>query len=100
MHQNVKGERILTLHLGIDIGSTTVKIAVLDNNDELVFSRYKRHYSDIWKALEELIGEVYNEYSTDLITAAVTGSGGLAVAEILGLNFVQEVVAGSKAIER
>lgn len=100
MHQNVKGERILTLHLGIDIGSTTVKIAVLDNKDELVFSRYKRHYSDIWKALEELIGEVYNEYSTDLITAAVTGSGGLAVAEILGLNFVQEVVAGSKAIER
>ena len=60
MHQNVKGERI-DLHLGIDIGLG--KIAVLDNNDELVFSRYKRHYSDIWKALEELIGEVYNGYT-------------------------------------
>jgi len=88
------------LHLGIDIGSTTVKIAVLDNKDELVFSRYKRHYSDIWRALEGLIREVYNEYSTESVTAAVTGSGGLAVAEILGLTFVQEVVAGSKAIER
>lgn len=86
--------------MGIDIGSTTVKIAVLDGEDQLLFSRYKRHYSDIWKALEELIQEVYEEYTERNFTVAITGSGGLSVSEILELPFVQEVIAGSKAIER
>ncbi len=88
------------LHLGVDIGSTTVKIAVLDHKDRLLFSRYKRHYSDIWKALQELIEEVHREYQSNNLTVAVTGSGGLAVSEVLRLPFVQEVIAGSKAIQR
>ncbi|NLI92690.1 MAG: 2-hydroxyacyl-CoA dehydratase [Peptococcaceae bacterium] len=95
-----KGERILAkFHLGIDIGSTTVKIAVLDDEDHLLLSKYQRHYSDIWKALQELIREVYQKYPEDYLTAAVTGSGGFSVSEVLGLSFVQEVIAGSKAIE-
>ncbi len=88
------------LHLGIDIGSTTVKIAIIDSIDNLLFSKYKRHYSDIWKTLAELIQEVNKEYQGHRLTVAVTGSGGLSVSELLGLTFVQEVIAGSKAIER
>lgn len=87
-------------NVGIDVGSTTVKIAVLDSNDKLVFSRYKRHYSDIWKTLQELIQEVYQELSNPRIKIAVTGSGGMSVSEHLDITFVQEVIAGSKAIDR
>ncbi len=88
------------LNLGIDVGSTTVKIAVIDNNDKLIFSRYKRHYSDIWKTLQELIQEVDQELSNPRIKIAVTGSGGMSVSEHLHISFVQEVIAGSKAIDR
>jgi len=85
--------------MGIDIGSTTIKIAVLDDQDQLLFSVYQRHFSDILKALKDLIRQVYEQFPNSL-TAAVTGSGGLSVSEALGLSFVQEVIAGSKAIER
>ncbi len=87
-------------NLGIDVGSTTVKIAVIDNNDKLVFSRYKRHYSDIWKTLQELIQEVHQELSNPRIKIAVTGSGGMSISEHLNIPFVHEVIAGSKAIDR
>lgn len=88
------------LHLGIDVGSTTVKIAALDSNDKLVFSWYKRHYSDIWKSLKELIKEVNNKFEGHEITVSVTGSGGLSISEHLEIPFIQEVIAGSRAIER
>lgn len=93
-------QKEMNLHVGIDIGSTTVKIAVLDEDDKLLFSRYRRHYSDIWKTLEELVLEVDKEFEGHRLTAAVTGSGGLSVSELIELPFVQEVIAGSKAIER
>jgi activator of 2-hydroxyglutaryl-CoA dehydratase len=64
-----------TYHMGIDIGSTTVKIALIDHRDGLVFSRYQRHYSDIWKAIEVLIREISLEYNEISLTVAVTGSG-------------------------
>jgi len=85
---------------GIDVGSTTVKIAVLDEKDNLIFSRYKRHYSDIWKTLQELIQEVHQELPNPRIKITVTGSGGMSISEQLDITFVQEVIAGSKAIDR
>lgn len=89
-----------TFHLGIDVGSTTVKIAVIDRNDELIFDSYRRHYSDLWKTLKEICLELKNRFQDARITVAVTGSGGLAVSEQLNLPFVQEVIAGSKAVRR
>jgi len=77
-----------------------VKIAVLDRTDQLLLSKYRRHFSDIWKALQELLEEVHQEYGEFDLTVAVTGSGGLSVSEVLELPFVQEVMAGSKAIQR
>ena len=85
-------------YTGIDVGSTTIKIAVLDNKDNLVFKRYKRHYSDIWKTLEELFHELADTFGSSSLKLAVTGSGGLAVSEKLGVKFVQEVISGSRAV--
>ena len=97
---NVAGNNKEVLHLGVDVGSTTIKIAILDDNDQVIFNRYERHYSDIWKTLKEIMEEVHHKYPAALFTLAVTGSGGLSVSEKLGLSFIQEVVAGSKAIQR
>ncbi len=94
------------LHAGIDVGSTTVKVAVLDAEDRLVFSTYERHRADIRGTLVSVIEAVHDALAAlggrlaQRITAAVTGSGGLAVARWLSLPFVQEVLAGSRAVRR
>ena len=89
-----------TLHLGIDVGSTTIKVALLDNEDSLLYSRYRRHYSDLWRTLEELSGELYSAFGDTRLTVSITGSGGLAFSEKLSLPFAHEVIAGSKAVQR
>jgi len=87
-------------HLGIDVGSTTVKLAVLDENDNLIYSRYKRHNTDLFKTLKSMCTELDKQLNNSYLSISVTGSGGLSVAERLNLPFVQEVIAGCKAIER
>ncbi|OQB24287.1 MAG: Activator of (R)-2-hydroxyglutaryl-CoA dehydratase [Firmicutes bacterium ADurb.Bin182] len=88
------------IRLGIDIGSTTVKIAALDKNDRLIFSRYNRHFSELLTALRKIIGELAGDFGDIRFITAVTGSGGLSVSKLLELPFVQEVVAGCKAVKR
>ena len=88
------------IRLGIDVGSTTIKLAVLDRDDTLVDSRYCRHYADLLTTLQKLISELHNKFGNTPVTVSVTGSGGLSVSPRLNLPFVQEVIAGSKAIER
>lgn len=87
-----------TLHIGIDIGSTTVKIAVLDDNNKLLHARYTRHYTDVKHKVSELLWEAYGMFRDYMITVAITGSGGIALAEYLHILFVQEVIAGTKAV--
>jgi len=87
------------LHVGLDVGSTTVKLVVLDRYDKVLFSKYQRHYSDIRKTIFSLISEAYNLFSNEDITMMVTGSGGISVSEWLGVSFIQEVIASTKAIE-
>ncbi|HOQ36164.1 MAG TPA: acyl-CoA dehydratase activase-related protein [Acetivibrio sp.] len=87
------------LHIGLDVGSTTVKIVVLDERDRILFGKYQRHYSDIRKTIYSLLEEAYENFPDDNITIMVTGSGGISVSEWLGLNFIQEVIASTKAIE-
>lgn len=87
------------LHVGLDVGSTTVKLVVLDRYDKVLFSKYQRHYSDIRKTIFSLISEAYNLFSNEDITLMVTGSGGISVSEWIGIAFIQEVVASTKAIE-
>ncbi|MGI6752351.1 MAG: acyl-CoA dehydratase activase-related protein [Anaerovoracaceae bacterium] len=87
------------MRLGIDIGSTTVKLVLLDDENQIVFSRYERHMSNVFEKVTELIEELYANYSDQNMTATITGSGGLALAEILGIPFEQEVIACSLAVE-
>lgn len=88
------------LHMGIDVGSTTVKIVVLDDNDRILFSEYRRHYSDIKSTVSELFSEVKNIIGQSKVTVVITGSGGLLLSGTLGLDFVQEVIANKTAIKR
>jgi predicted CoA-substrate-specific enzyme activase len=87
------------LHIGLDVGSTTVKLVVLDGRDNILFGKYQRHYSDIRKTISSLLEEAYVNFPDDNITIMVTGSGGISVSEWLGLDFIQEVIASTKAIE-
>ena len=84
--------------IGLDIGSTTIKTAVLDEKDNLVHSSYQRHNSDVRATLYQVLKALLKDY--DLFTVTVTGSGGISVSEWLGIPFVQEVIAGVEAIRR
>ncbi len=84
--------------VGLDIGSTTVKAAIIGENNELLFGRYQRHFSDIRKTVSDIISEVGNEIQGERVLIAVTGSGGISVSKWLGIPFVQEVAAGTDAI--
>lgn len=86
--------------MGLDVGSTTVKLVALDSNSNIFYSRYERHYSDIRKTIVDLITDAYNSYKNDNITINITGSGGLAVAKWLKVPFIQEVIAGTKTVEK
>ena len=85
--------------LGIDIGSTTVKIAVLGENNEVLFSDYERHFANIQETLSDLLGRAIYKLGSIRVSPMITGSGGLTLAKHLGVPFVQEVVAVSTALQ-
>jgi predicted CoA-substrate-specific enzyme activase len=87
------------LTLGIDIGSTTVKLALVDSNNEIVFSKYERHFSNIQETLRNLFEASRKEFGDADFSVRITGSGGLAISEWIGAPFVQEVVAASRTVE-
>ena len=88
-----------TLRLGLDIGSTTVKAVVLDGL-EPVFEDYRRHHADVRGELARLLRAISEVLPGRSVRAAVTGSGGLSVGHLIGIPFVQEVVAGTATIRR
>jgi len=88
------------VHLGLDIGSTTVKIVALNEYDTIVYSKYERHFSDIKNTVIKVINEAYNSVKADYSTIIVTGSGGLAVSKWINVPFIQEVIASTNAIQQ
>ena len=89
-----------SLHkLGIDIGSTTVKVALLDEKDNLLFSDYKRHYANIRETLQGLILDAFAQNGDCRVAPMITGSGGLTLAKHLDVPFVQEVISVSTALQ-
>ena len=86
--------------LGIDIGSTTVKIAILDENDNLVFSDYERHFANIQETLADLLQKAENQLGELTLCPVITGSGGLTLANHLEVPFVQEVIAVSTSLQK
>ena len=87
------------MKLGIDIGSTTVKVVLTEDSGEILYSRYERHMSDVFKKVIELVNQMHDEYGNIPVKPVITGSGGLALANVLGVRFEQEVVACSKSVE-
>ncbi|MEI8199345.1 MAG: acyl-CoA dehydratase activase-related protein [Eubacteriales bacterium] len=88
-----------SLKMGLDIGSTTVKIVLLDG-DKVLYQQYRRHHSDIRGELIKAFEDLQAEFPALRVQLAITGSGGLSVATWLGLEFVQEVIAETVAITR
>ncbi|QSX05568.1 2-hydroxyacyl-CoA dehydratase [Sedimentibacter sp. zth1] len=85
--------------IGLDIGSTTVKIAILDGNNNIVHKEYKRHYSDIKSTVLEIINNSKVHLKNKEIRITLTGSGAVDVAKFFDITFVQEVVACTRAVE-
>ena len=88
------------LRLGIDVGSTTVKLAVLDEDDQLVYASYQRHHTDVRATAKALFREAQRVFGDVPLTVAITGSGGLLLSQWLGLEFVQEVIASKTAVKK
>lgn len=78
--------------LGIDIGSTTTKLILIDN-DEIVYYKYKRHLSQVCQTTLEMLAEMQNCIKIDKLKVTISGSAGMGVAELLKINFIQEVYA-------
>ncbi len=85
--------------LGIDIGSTTVKIAILDNANHILFSDYKRHFANIRETLLDLLKEAFEKLGNIELHPMITGSGGLTLANHLKIPFVQEVISVATALK-
>ena len=85
--------------LGIDIGSTTVKIAILDNANHILFSNYKRHFANIRETLLDLLKEAFEKLGNIELHPMITGSGGLTLANHLKIPFVQEVISVATALK-
>ncbi len=87
-------------YLGIDIGSTTVKIAIMDDNDSLLFSDYRRHFADIQNTLRDLLSSAKDLLGPISLHPIITGSGGLTLATHMNIPFVQEVICVSTALSK
>ena len=88
------------LRAGIDVGSTTVKLAVLNRDDQAVWSIYERHHSDVRATIGQVLQAAADAgYGDAPMTVAITGSGGLLLAKWLDVEFVQEVIASKTAVE-
>lgn len=85
--------------LGIDIGSTTVKIAILNDSHQILFSDYQRHFANIRETLSDLLQKAYNQLGNLTVYPMITGSGGLTLANHLQIPFCQEVIAVSTALQ-
>lgn len=98
---------ITPVRVGIDVGSTTVKVVVLDDQDEILFSRYERHRADIRTTIIVVLAEAFDTIAKTFpatenqsISIKATGSGGLAVSHWLSIPFIQEVVASTMAVKK
>jgi predicted CoA-substrate-specific enzyme activase len=88
------------LSIGLDVGSTTIKIVAINPHGEIVYKDYRRHYADISFALPVVFEKFKEHFDGETIRFSITGSAGMGIAERCGVSFVQEVVASSNVIMR
>ncbi len=85
--------------LGVDIGSTTAKAVLIDDNGEILYSTYERHYSKVLEKCRELLENVYSITGEGSINFALSGSAGLGISEAIRVPFIQEVVSESEVVK-
>ena len=90
----------MSLRLGIDVGSTTVKLVILDENDQIIYSRYERHMSSVFEKVRELLNDLYQDRGDMSLKPVITGSGGLSLANLFDIKFEQEVISCTNAVEK
>ncbi len=88
------------LHVGLDVGSTTVKIVVMDESLNVLYTNYQRHYSDTKNTVCSVLDDLLVRYPNSEFTIALTGSGAMSAATFLNVPFIQEVVACKRAVEK
>ena len=95
------------IRMGIDVGSTTVKVVALDSNDKILFDAYERHRADIRNTIITVVSRALDKLEAELplgaqqtVSIKVTGSGGLSVSQWLNIPFIQEVVAATTAVKK
>lgn len=89
----------MTKLMGIDVGSTTVKVAVIDEEDKIIYSSYVRHFARVKETVLDELKKVKKSFDGDF-SVSITGSAGLGLSQRSGLNFVQEVQAAFIAIRK
>lgn len=87
------------LQVGLDIGSTTAKLVVLNEKNEIILKSYQRHFSDIKNTTLKLLHLVQNQFPNARLKMNASGSSGLGLCEQLGIPFIQEVVACTEAVK-
>lgn len=88
------------LHVGLDVGSTTVKIVVLDEELNTLYTNYQRHFSDTKNTVCSVLDDLSLRYPENNFTIALTGSGAMSAANFLNVPFIQEVVSCKRAVEK
>lgn len=88
------------LHVGLDVGSTTVKIVVMNEQLETIYRDYQRHFSDTKNTVCNVLENLANMYPDATFTIALTGSGAMSASKFLDLPFIQEVVSCKRSVEK
>ena len=91
---------INTLHVGLDVGSTTVKIVVMNQELETIYTNYTRHFSDTKNTVCNVLEDLIARFPNSTFTIALTGSGAMSAATFLNLPFIQEVISCKRAVEK
>ena len=95
------------IHVGLDVGSTTVKVAILNDDDKLIYGDYQRHRADIRSTIINVVNKALDYLEKQVaggvnhpVTVKVTGSGGLSVSQWLNIPFIQEVIAATTSVKK
>ncbi len=85
-------------NLGIDVGSTTVKAVVLSEDDNILYKEYRRHFSDVKKAVSDQLKDIFKKLGNINVRTVITGSGGIGLSKKVGIKFEQEVISSTESI--
>ena len=87
------------LYIGLDIGSTTVKIVVMNESKDILYTNYTRHLSDTKNTMYQVLHKLLDDYPNSNFKITLTGSGALEISKLLEIPFIQEVISCKKAVE-